>query len=65
MGYEIALDKAWCELKKLSKSSKYTIPFLTDIYEVKLSEGIILSESSSTPAKQDLSILILITSLAS
>jgi hypothetical protein len=59
MGYEIALNKAWNELEKLSPPSKYTLLFLTDIYEVDVSDRIVLSQLSQTLAKEDISILII------
>ncbi len=59
MGCEIALNKAWEELEKLALSSRSTIQFLTDAYEVNVSDRTILQQSSLLPAEDYLSVLIL------
>ena len=59
MGYEIALDKAWRELKDISSSDSYSVPLLTEVYEVRLSERSVLSKSSGKPAEEFIAILVL------
>lgn len=59
MTYEIALNKAWDEIKALAPSPKYTVQFLTDIYEVKVIDRIVLLKSSGAPANEDVAVLIL------
>ncbi len=59
MGYEIALNKAWKEIKELASSSKYTVAFLTDTYEVRVNDQLVLLEPSGTPAKEEVAVLIL------
>jgi hypothetical protein len=59
MGCEIALNKAWAELGKLAPSPRLTIQFLTDAYEVNVSERSILQRPSLLPAEDYLSVLIL------
>lgn len=59
MTYEIALNKAWDEIVALAPSQKYTVKFLTDIYEVKIIDRIVLMRSSDAPASEEMSVLIL------
>jgi hypothetical protein len=59
MGCEIALNKAWAELEKLAISPRSTIPFLTDAYEVDVSERSVLQQPSLLPAEDYISVLIL------
>ncbi len=59
MGCEIALNKAWEELEKFAQSLRFTIRFLTDTYEVNVSERTILQQPSLLPAEDYLSVLIL------
>jgi hypothetical protein len=57
--YEIALKKAWDEIVELAPSQKYTVKFLTDIYEVQVIDRIVLMRSTDSPASEEISILIL------
>ena len=59
MTYEIALNKAWDEIVALAPSSKYTVQFLTDIYEVRVIDRIVLLKSSGALANEDVAVLIL------
>lgn len=59
MGYEIALNKAWKELEGIASSSDYSVAFLADNYEVRVSERLVLREPSGTPAKEEVAVLIL------
>ena len=59
MAYEVALSKAWLELKGLTQQNDYSVRFLADEYSVDLEEKIILSLSCNIPAKEFLSVLIL------
>ena len=54
MGCEIALDRVWNELNKLSASA-----FLTDVYDINLSDRSVTSRSSTMPAEDGISLLIL------
>jgi hypothetical protein len=57
--YEIALNKAWDEIAALAPSQKYTVKFLTDVYEVKIIDRIVLMKPSDAPASEEISVLIL------
>jgi len=57
--YEIALNKAWDEIAALAPSQEYTVKFLTDIYEVKINDKIVLMKPSDVPASEEISVLIL------
>lgn len=59
MTYEIALNKAWDEIAALAPSQKYAVKFLTDIYEVKIVDRIVLMGSSDAPASEEISVLVL------
>jgi hypothetical protein len=59
MGYEIALDKAWRELEDISASDSYSVPLLTEVYEVRLNDGPVISKSSGKPAEEFIAILVL------
>ncbi len=59
MTYEIALNKAWDEIIALAPSSKYTVQFLTDIYEARVIDRVVLLKSSGAPANEDVAVLIL------
>jgi hypothetical protein len=64
MTYEIALNRAWDEIGALVTgalvtSPKYTVQFLTDIYEVNVIDRVVLLKSSGTPANEDMAVLIL------
>jgi len=59
MGYEPALEKAWSELKDLTKENSFSVKFLTDEYSVDIANREILSLSCNVKAKDYYSILIL------
>lgn len=59
MHYDIALGLAWDEIGRLSQSSQYAIPFLTETYEVNINRRTVLSMSSGIPADEDIAVLIL------
>lgn len=59
MSYEIALNKAWDKIAELASSKKYTVKYFTDVYEVKISDRMMLSLSFDTPASEDVAILVL------
>ncbi len=59
MGYEMALNKAWDEIKKISSSTRFIVRFLTDTYEVNVSDRVILSQSLLSPAEESISVLVL------
>lgn len=59
MGCEIAIGKGWAELETLASSSRLTIQFLTDTYELNVSDRTILQQPSLLPAEDYLSVLIL------
>ncbi|HOX53991.1 MAG: DUF3786 domain-containing protein [Candidatus Omnitrophica bacterium] len=59
MGYEPALDKAWSELKSLSKESSLSVKFLSDEYSIDVNKREILSLACNIKAKDFYSILIL------
>jgi len=45
MGYDAALQKAWQELKDLTKEKSHSIKFLADKYSIDLDQGRVLSLS--------------------
>jgi len=59
MGYEIAINKAWDELIKLSSPESLEAKFLADTYSVDLKNRRILSLACNVPAKEFFAILIL------
>jgi hypothetical protein len=59
VGCEIALDRAWNELNKLSAYEAYKVAFLTEEYDVNLGDKVVMSRSSSMPAENSTSLLIL------
>jgi hypothetical protein len=59
MHYDIALGLAWDEIGRLSQSSRYAIPFLTETYEVDTYRRTVLSILSGIPADEDIAVLIL------
>lgn len=59
MGWEIALDRAWDEIKNLSSSSRYAVQLLTEAYEVNIDTRTVLSRSSGLPAEEGIAVLIL------
>jgi Domain of unknown function (DUF3786) len=59
MGCEIALDRAWNELNKLSASEVHKVAILTEEYDVNLTDRLVTSRSSGIPAENGISLLIL------
>jgi len=59
MGYEIAINKAWEELDKLSKDKTLSLKFLADEYDVDLENRKVLSLACNVPAKDFTAIIIL------
>lgn len=59
MGYDIAISKAWLQLKALTQEKNHSVWFLNDEYSVDLENRCILSLSCNVPSKDFLSILIL------
>jgi hypothetical protein len=59
MTYETALDKAWDEIESLAPSSKYTVQFLMDTYEIIVIGRVVLLRSSGALANEDVAVLIL------
>lgn len=59
MGLEIALNRAWGEIKNLSSSSRYAVQLLTNAYEVNIDGQTVLSRSSGLPAEEGIAVLIL------
>lgn len=59
MSYDIAINKAWEELDKISKDKATSVKFLADEYTVDLGERRIISLSCNVPAKDFIAILIL------
>lgn len=59
MTYEIALNKSWDEIAALAPAQKYTVQLLTDTYEVNVTDRTVLMSSSDSPAKEEISVLIL------
>lgn len=59
MGYDIAINKSWDELFKLSHERVISVKFLADEYTVDLNEKKVISLSCNVPAKEYTTILIL------
>jgi hypothetical protein len=59
MPYDIALGLAWDEMVRLSPSSRYVVPLLTETYEVDIDSRTVLSMSSGIPAEESIAVLIL------
>jgi hypothetical protein len=59
MGYEISIDKAWRELEDLSASDSYSVPLLTEVYEIRLNDRSVISKSSGKPTEEFFAILVL------
>ena len=59
MSYKAALDKAWKEVKGLTKEEKFAVKFLADTYSIDLASGKVFSLSCNTPAPEYISILAL------
>ena len=59
MGYAVALEKAWRELKELTREKVLSVKFLADEYNIDLEDYKVLSLSCNAPAKEYYSILIL------
>jgi hypothetical protein len=59
MSYEVALNKAWDEISRLSAEKSFAVKFFSDEYSVDAGERKILSLSCNVPAKDFVSILLL------
>lgn len=59
MGYQVALNKAWNEIKKRSQEEKFRVKLLADEYEVNTFSRKVFSLSCNIAIKEFLSILIL------
>ena len=59
MGYDVALSKAWQELKGLAREKDYTVRFLNDNYRLDLDKKTVFSASCGISAKIYAGILIL------
>lgn len=59
MHYDIALARAWDEIGRLSQSSRYVIPLLTETYEVNVDSRTVLPMLSDIPADEGIAGLIL------
>lgn len=59
MGYDIAKDKAWNELGKLTVEKKFSLKFLADEYSIDLEKKSVISLSCNVPAK-DFSVIIIL-----
>jgi hypothetical protein len=59
MNYDIALGRAWDEIKRSSQPSRYVIPFLTETYEVNADSRTVLSNSTGKPSDEITSMLVL------
>ncbi|MBN1354233.1 MAG: DUF3786 domain-containing protein [Candidatus Omnitrophica bacterium] len=59
MGYDIALSKAWEDLRVIANEKNYNIRFLNESYDVEPEKKAIFAISRDTPPKPYASILIL------
>ena len=59
MGYELALSKAWQEVKSICRDEVFLLKFMADKYEINLKKQIITSASNKLPVKIYISILLL------
>jgi hypothetical protein len=59
MGYQVALNKAWNEVKKINKQDKLSVKFLGDEYEIDTLSKRVLSCGCNVLAKDFVAILIL------
>lgn len=59
MNYDIALSRAWDEIRRSSQSLRFVIPFLTETYEVDADSCTVLSMSTGNPSDVITSILVL------
>lgn len=59
MNYDIALGRAWDEIKRSSQSQRYVIPLLTETYEANEDSRTVLSMSTRNPSDEMVSILVL------
>jgi len=59
MGYKVALDKAWKQVKDLTKEDKFEVKFLADTYSIDLASSKVFSLSCNTPAPEYIFILTL------
>lgn len=59
MGYEISLNMAWNELQRLHAMPEYSVPLLDDVYTVRMADRVVISQRSSSPAKEEASVIVL------
>ena len=59
MGYEIAINKAWDELKEITQEKNFSVRFLGDEYSLNLADRKIISLACNIPAKDFTAILLL------
>ena len=59
MEYQIALNMAWDELEKTTKTTRFSLPFLNDTYSIDCEKREVFSASCNVPAKPFYSIIIL------
>ena len=59
MAYEVAINKAWEDLSKLSTEKLFSLRFISDEYSVDLSAKKVMSLSCNVPAEDFWSVLIL------
>jgi hypothetical protein len=59
MSYDVAINKAWDELSKLSQDKRFVVKFLADEYDIDLDNRRVLSLSCNALAKDFTVILIL------
>lgn len=59
MEYEAALGKAWKDLSDLTADKRVSVKFLSDEYEIDLTNKKILSLSCNAPAQNHLAIILL------
>lgn len=59
MTYELAQERAWNDIKELTKDNKLSARLLTDTYDVDLKNKVVFSNSCNMPAKEHVAILVL------
>lgn len=59
MAYEVAVNKAWEDLSKLSAEKLFSVRFLSDEYSIDLTAKKVMSLSCNVPAEDFWSVLIL------
>lgn len=59
MSYQIALEKAWNEISKLTEDKRFSVRFLADEYDADLDAKRVFSISCNIPAKEHIAVIIL------